>query len=158
LIAAQLQGKNPHVAKIKFEYAIFDILKADAELLSKLAGENKVALELLLVIPTSPLGISLKGNDPQNPFQAKLRQEVAQRLAAVGKDKPETRKTIMPYFVALLQSADVEDRVTGASSLASFGPDASAALPALKKLSMDPSEQVRDAVRDAIAKIEKANK
>jgi hypothetical protein len=46
-------------------------------------------------------------------------------------------------------------RLTGINALATFGPDAKLALPALKKMNLDPSEKVRDAARDAITAIEK---
>jgi hypothetical protein len=46
------------------------------------------------------------------------------------------------------------NRVFAAKSLESMGPDARDALPALKSLRLDQSEQVRIAVRAAIAAIE----
>jgi hypothetical protein len=48
--------------------------------------------------------------------------------------------------------------VLAANALSALAPESKTALPALKKMQLDPSEKVREAVKDAIAKIEKADK
>jgi len=48
-------------------------------------------------------------------------------------------------------------RVLAANALAALAPDSESVLPILKKMKLDPSEQVREAVTDAIAKIEEGN-
>jgi len=47
--------------------------------------------------------------------------------------------------------------VLAANALAALAPDSESVLPILKKMKLDPSEQVREAVTDAIAKIEEGN-
>jgi hypothetical protein len=154
LIASQLQSLNPNIEKLGAQRQ--PLLAAHADALAKIALEDEVALGLLLTLPESPLAIQSTKNVPI--AQLILRRHVAKQLGAVGKEKPETRKKIVPYFVGMLRLTDPEDRVLGANALAAFGSDAEGALPVLKKMNLDPSEQVRNAVRDAIAAIEKKDK
>lgn len=53
---------------------------------------------------------------------------------------------------------NVDIRLVGINGLADFGADAESALPVLNNMKLDPSEKVRNAVRDAITKIEKGKK
>jgi hypothetical protein len=160
VITAQLQGKDQHVTRLSayFPGACREVLAANVEALSKIAAEDQAALSLLLTVPDSPLAVATKQNRQIDGavFDANLRRSVGEKLLALGKDKPGTRKAVVPYFIALLQSMEVRCRLLGVNALAALGPDAKIAVVELRKLSLDPSEQVRDAVRDAIALIEKA--
>jgi serine/threonine protein kinase len=159
LIAGQLQGLDPRLAKYP-EYFIFDILRAHAGTLSKVASDENGALQMLLGLPQSPLAEHLlsPGSKDTLGFQGKLRQDVGQRLGTLGKEKPETRKAIVPFLIGMLQSTNAEERVIGVNALGGFGRDAESALPVLNKLKLDPTALVCNAANEAIAKIEKGNK
>jgi hypothetical protein len=132
---------------------------AHAGALAKLAPGDKEALQLLLALPKTPLAVELNKTSPVN--YCFLRRAVGQHLQTVAGKKSETRKAVVPFFNELLQSMtiqQVEDRVFGANVLATWGDDARDALPVLKKLKLDTSERVRDAVNAAITEIEKGSK
>jgi hypothetical protein len=151
LIVAHLQGADPNIEQLRLH--VFKLLAAHAEALAKMALDDNDALKLLLALPASRLAI--QSTEGGRAGEAVVRRNVAGHLAAVAKAKPETRKTIAPYFIRMLQMNDGQDRLIGANALAAFGPDAESALPALKKMNLDPAERVRKAVKDAIAAIEK---
>jgi hypothetical protein len=167
-IAAQLQGRNAHLEKSP-PYSMM-VLRAQVEALAKIAREDKTALAMLLSLPDSPLATATKQSKGIVGLDADLHKRVGEQLHILGKDRPETRKSIVPYFIAQLQSEEpskakgvsktreVSNRVSAINALAAFGPDAAPALPVLRKMRLDPSQQVRDAVNSAIATIEKANK
>jgi HEAT repeat protein len=64
-------------------------------------------------------------------------------------------KPLIPELVALLQSKVLLQRERAIEALGEIGPDAKDALPELKKVAAsDPRERVRDAIADAVKKIE----
>ncbi len=174
LIAGQLRGSAFAISDLK-PHEAFYLLQADAEYLSKLAGKEKLALQLLCGMPECPLAARLLTTRPSPMgqmvadtfgFARKCRLDVANRLAKVGATNPDMRKAIVPFFVNMLTAA--ETRVPGlktgttgefpaiaANALAGFGPDAAAALPALNDMKLHPLARVRNAVTRAIAAIEK---
>jgi hypothetical protein len=169
LIAVQLQGRQASVANVE-PHVLQRILEAHGEALAKIAPTDETALKLLMALPTSPLAMQRVGDRYGN-----LRVHVGELLLSVVKEKPEIRKATVPYFIEVLKSPPVfihlsskkpidrtpyqtQDRLFAAKALASLGGDAVAALPALKALQLNPTEKVRDAVRAAIAEIEKGNK
>jgi hypothetical protein len=160
LIAAQINGSNPGTAKIDVSNGGYSLMMAHAEALGRIAADDRAALNLLLTLPQSSLAIQCRNRaDGQVPEGTRfVHALVSDQLLALGKEKPETRKTIVPYFILFLQSALEVERLRGAKALAAFGSDAESALPILKKMGMDSSEQVRNAVKEAIAAIEKGNK
>ena len=155
LIAAQLQ--NPDLGGGKLVAGTYSLLLAtQADTLAAIASNDNDALNMLLALPESPLAVSYLTRSPGQ--RSSLCQGVGQHLQNLGKAKPEARKVVAPYFVKLLSSADPQDRVFAANALGSFGMDAKAALPALREMQLDAAEQVRTAVRTAIANIEKDGK
>ena len=154
LIALQLQNPSPSIQKLATQRQA--LLLAHAEALAMIAPKDEVALQLLMTLPESPLATNYTKNLPH--LQLMMHREVAKRLSIVGTTKPETRKSMVPYFIGMLQSNDPAARQLGANALAGFGSDAENAVPVLKKMSLDPSENVRNAVRNAIAAIEKRDK
>jgi hypothetical protein len=165
LIAMQMQGMHPYLVNLQPSQA-FSLLQAHTDALSRIAAEDGDALQLLLNVAASPLSQRLKTVRGATfvdtfGFYHKFRQDTAKRLSAIGIEKAGKRKAIVPFFIEMLGSGGtdfnaVEDRVSAANTLAAFGPDAKSALPALNNLQLDPSEQVRAAVRYAIAQIGKA--
>ena len=74
-------------------------------------------------------------------------------LSNLGEAKPELRKKIYPTLISAIASGC---RLQAINGLAKFGPDASDALPILKKLRFDGDETIRNASTEAIRKIEAA--
>src|SRR5207247_1355639 len=103
-----------------------------------------------------PLALNYLASSPGS--RSSLDGAVGQHLQAIGKVNQKARKAVVPYFIKLLASADADDRQRAADALGSFGPDAKAALPALRQRKLDAAERVRNAVRAAIANIERDNK
>jgi hypothetical protein len=147
------------------------MLRAHVPTLGKMARDHDAALSLLLTLADSPLAVTTKrANDLDGALlDAEFRKKIGSVLLAVGKEKPETRKTSVPYLIGLAQFegggtsnghkyANLQVRLVGISALAAFGPDAKPAMPALKKMNFDPSEEVRNAARAAIVAIEKEQK
>jgi chemotaxis protein histidine kinase CheA len=155
LIAAQLQNPDLGAGRLNVG-TCSSLLDTHAATLAAIASGDDAALKMLLALPESPLAIRYKASSPGE--HSSLCQAVARHLQVLGKAKPEARKVLVPYFVKLLASPDADDRRQAADALGSFGPDAKTTLPVLKQMQLDPAEQVRNAVRDAIAKIEKADK
>jgi uncharacterized protein (DUF983 family) len=160
LIESQMQGRTPGVKKLSVA-SLETVLQCHAETLAKIANESDVALKLLVALADSPLAIycsqQRQFNDDLN-WPGKFRKGVGESLLRVTSVRAEARRTVLPFFVALLGSKDAADRVFGANSLADFGQDAISVLPALKQLKSDESARVRNAVTEAIAKIERAAK
>jgi serine/threonine protein kinase len=170
LMAAQLQGKNPHVAdlSVRFPAACTVILDAHIDALANIAPDHDAALSLLLTVPESPLAmVTEQGRQIDGAYlDAHLRTQIAEKAVMLGKQKPELRQKIVPFLINLAQldggrkatvgSAYIKARLTGINALAAFGSDANSALQVLNKMKLDPSEEVRNAVRQAIAKIDKA--
>jgi hypothetical protein len=150
-LTAQLRGLSPDIEKLGYQRKT--LLYAHAEALAEIALTDDDGLTLLLNLPTSRLAIVVGKNDPG--WQISLRRKVAKQLEGVGRGKPGAVKSIMPYFIAMLRLPEEEDRLIGANALATFGADAEKALPILKKMTLDPSKRVRDAVKEAIAAIER---
>jgi hypothetical protein len=158
LIAYQLQVLNSDIEKLDAARSL--LLQAHADALSKIAPDDENAMKLLLTLPESPLATRSAKSSLVIEAEALtgLRLYVAQLLQAMGKEKPHTRKTAVPFFVSMLRSMDKRERQQGTNALATFGPDAESALPFLKKMNLDPSEQVRNAAGAAIAAIEGKSK
>src|SRR5262249_6315179 len=155
LIAAQLQ--SPTVGGVLLGMGDWHaLLMAQTEALAAIAANDDAALDTLLALPESPLAVSRKAQAPG--LHNSLYRAVGQHAAALGKAKPAARKVVVPYFIKLLASPDAGIRQFSAEPLGSFGPDVKAALPALRQMQLDPAEQVRNAVRAAIANIERDNK
>jgi serine/threonine protein kinase len=169
LIAAQLYGSNPHVAILsrRFPAPCTVLLDAHIDVLSTIAANDNAAFDLLLAIPDSPLAMATKQHKQIDGayLDASLRKNIAGRLLPLGTLRPETRKKSVPFLTAVAQLAGgnspndmrTKARIAGIDVLAKFGPDAASALPALRSMKLDPSEQVRTAVANAIAVIEKKN-
>jgi hypothetical protein len=168
LITAQLQGKNLHVAKLAIEFptAGTTVLMALADTLSKVAREDNKALDLLLTLPDSALAalVRPRGRIDDIPlFYGQLRNTIGKHLLTLGKDEPAKRKAIVPFFITLLRSNQsraefkslLDNRVFAANALAELAPESKGALPTLKQMKLHPSDQVRKAVAEAIAAIEK---
>jgi chemotaxis protein histidine kinase CheA len=155
LIAAQVQ--SPSVGGVLLRDGDWHaLLMAHTAALAAIAANDDGGLAMLLALPESPLATSRKGSLPG--LHSSLCRAVGEHADALGKAKPAARKVIVPYFIKLLASAAEGNRQLAAESLGHFGPDAKAALPALRQMRFDPAEQVRNAVRAAIANIEGGNK
>lgn len=81
---------------------------------------------------------------------ALARQNAGVALAAIG---PEAKDAVSGLTEALKDS-EWAVRRQSAMALGAIGPDAKSALPALKRLDADPQKVVRDAAKQARAKIE----
>src|SRR5262249_55024215 len=116
LIAAQLQGGQgpfPHAAQLN-AWNVGRLMQAHAGALAKLAAADDAALNLLLTLPQAPLAASVKQKDKMlknlDPYEDLLK-EVGNKLASLGKEQPQLRKSITPYFSAQLQSKDIDHRL-----------------------------------------------
>jgi hypothetical protein len=76
-------------------------------------------------------------------------------MAKISRKNPDTRPAIIEALTAFLArpKTDFQNKLQAITTLASYGPDAKKALPALANLKTDPVAQVREAAKDAIAKI-----
>jgi HEAT repeat protein len=137
---------------LKYPYA--DSARADIGALAKLAPTDPEVIKLLM-----DLSEHLPANNPFYGGQVQL--SAVEALREIGKNYPEQRKRIVP---ALIAAAGEEDRRRGFGAqqslaairaLGDFGPDARAAVPALKKLKLHPEDAIRQAASSALEKIER---
>ena len=151
LIKLMLQDHHPGLANVDATF-ISALLYVQAEVLGQIAKNDDLALKMLLAMPKSRLAI--KWANPNLEIGI-----VGRQLLSLAIARPETRKEMVPYFVAFLANGrSPGEREYGAKVLGEFGPAAASALPILTNARLDQAEAVRNAVREAIAKIEEGKK
>lgn len=118
-----------------------DALKA----MAAVAPKNKEVVSLVVSIvgakPTPKIG--------EQEFQTAMRK----RAIAAASSMEIDPKVLVPALLVAL--ADQQSRLVAVKAIAKIGPDAKAALPALKKLKVDESQEVREAAQEAIDAITK---
>jgi HEAT repeat protein len=88
-----------------------------------------------------------------------VRPAAVAALRAVGKAHPAARKEVVGELLKAVDARrhgkpDQRTSLLAVKALAAFGPDARAAAPALRKLKLNPSEEVRGAASEALRKID----
>ena len=133
-------------------------------------GGEKKPLEMLINAPNTALAQHLAKTImmPVIPIPIQLRHVVGKHLLEVSTAKPQVRKNerVTVYFRELLKLnspiRDIdqhhkENRLLACKALGSFGYDAKDAIPELQKLQSDDQfDDLREAAKDAIAKIKNA--
>lgn len=172
--ADAMEKIDPEVHKLLVIY-VFDADQTKKSMaLAELAKiKAKAVLPILwrrMAMPTDPIVFdTIVAIDPADP---RVVEEVLRRVslpAAAGTDSGERNtyfrrsglkhldavETTTAKRVAALTAAlvDKQTRVTVIESLAKFGPDAKAALPAILKYKLDGDAKVRDAVAKAVEEI-----
>jgi hypothetical protein len=152
LIRSHLEGSQSPLAKNKGIRSP-GLLPAHLQALAKIAERDDVAFQMLLTLPRKTVAI------PQHSMANDvLRVQVGKHLLELAMDYPQRRKEIVPYFTYLLEPESWRENptyVAAANALSSLAPESQSALPILRRMRFDRSEQVRNAVRAAIAAIEK---
>jgi HEAT repeat protein len=131
------QAKNLSASKREELQTIYDAMKD-----SPVAGECPEAVQTLLDA----------AGRTQISFDKETREQACAHLVALVKRKKVNTDSVVPGLV------EVIDRPGGLAAIAALGelgPDARAAVQALKALETDPHRSVREAASQALAKIEK---
>jgi hypothetical protein len=118
---------------------------------------------LAKIAPDDPSVIQMVGkatrlkNTPTAVNNTHVQREALGALSAMAKASAETRKQILPYLVGALSDQEVNVKVLAITGLGGLGTEAKEAVPSLRALRFDQSEQVRSAVTAALAKIQPDN-
>jgi hypothetical protein len=115
---------------------------ADIGALGKIAPDEPVVLQTLLDLTT----FQMQDHDDDNAVRA----AAVNALRDVGRSQPSRRKQIVPVLVNVAEGSqgDPSERpmcVAALDALGSFGPDAAAAIPALRRIKLSPDMGLRQA-------------
>ncbi len=127
------------------------ILVPVLEALEEIDGDNPEVIKTLIAsMHVTPVYIDLRA----------VRQTAIAALGKIGDTFPAKRGELVAPLVEALdarlnrgRTPDDQTRIAAAGVLGRFGPVAKEAIPALKKLKLDPDMQVRDAAAAAIERI-----
>jgi hypothetical protein len=142
--AELLKAKNA----LGYEY---DLMLFHLDTLVKVGPDAPVVAKVLEQVATSKLGFAIaKSRDSKvnEPMLACIKH-----LGEMGFAYKDLRKQIMPVLILALMDRAESIQIAAANQLARFGADAADAAPVLRELRLHTSETVRNAARDALAKI-----
>jgi hypothetical protein len=148
----EMHDKAAQLLKVKnnlgYEY---DLMLFHLETLVKVGPDAPVVVKVLEQVATSTLGVSIAKSRDSKVNEPML--VCVKHLGEMGFSCRDLRKQVMPVLVLALKDSAESIQIAAAAQLARFGTDAADAAPLLRDLRLHPSEAVRNAARDALAKI-----